>query len=62
MHNLEGSALQNHGLFSRFSCGKCIEQTETDCYWCTEEAVCKPARSSCINVSKYLFKKMYPRY
>lgn len=62
MHNLEGSALQNHGLFSRFSCEKCIEQTKTDCYWCTEEAVCKPDRSTCINVSEYVLKKMYPKY
>lgn len=36
---------------SRFlSCGKCIEQERTDCYWCTEEAICRRAKGSCLNL------------
>ncbi|XP_052678387.1 plexin-A2-like, partial [Crassostrea angulata] len=37
------------------SCGSCIAETRLDCYWCTEEAVCKPSRSSCINNLKSYF-------
>lgn len=52
----------NVGLLSRFSCAKCIEEAKTDCYWCTEEAVCKPYRGTCINVSKYFYKRTHKRH
>nr|XP_034305137.1 plexin-B2 isoform X1 [Crassostrea gigas] len=44
---------------SRFpSCGKCIEQERTDCYWCTEKALCKPGRGIC-RYNKAIYKLLY---
>uniref|UniRef100_A0A8W8LTF4 Sema domain-containing protein n=1 Tax=Magallana gigas TaxID=29159 RepID=A0A8W8LTF4_MAGGI len=42
------------------SCGKCIEQERTDCYWCTEEATCNRAAGNCGNYKKAIYKPQTP--